>query len=110
LTKRGDIVVVALAGDYGKPRPALVVQSDLDMFHLPSVVVCPMTSTLRENVDQFRVLVSPDTHNGLRVPSHVMIDKISAIPRERLGPVIGHVEEAGMDEVTRRIAVLLGIA
>ncbi len=56
--RRGQFVVVATAGDYGKPRPALVVQSDL-FGELPSVVICPLTSTLRFDADQFRLEIEP---------------------------------------------------
>ena len=54
--RRGQFVVVATSGDYGKPRPALIVQSEL-FAELPSVVICPLTTTLRNDADQFRLEV-----------------------------------------------------
>ncbi|GAB4204220.1 MAG: hypothetical protein Fur0019_04650 [Tibeticola sp.] len=61
--KRGDFVTVALQGDFGKPRPALIVQSDL-LAEWGSVIVCPVTSELREVA--FRVLVEPTSGTGLQ--------------------------------------------
>ena len=62
--RRGDLVSIALQGDYGKPRPALVVQSDLFAEH-PSVTILPVTSELRDT-PLFRVLIEPTETNGLR--------------------------------------------
>src|SRR3546814_8975351 len=62
--KRGDIVAVSLQGDYGKPRPALIVQSNL-LAELESLVICPITSAVRDAA--FRITVEPDNANGLRV-------------------------------------------
>lgn len=59
--QRGDLVTVSLQGDYGKPRPALIVQSDL-LTDLESVVLCPVTSDLRNAA--FRVTVEPNPANG----------------------------------------------
>ena len=63
--KRGDVVVVALAGDYGKPRPALVIQSDLFNETHASVTIVPLTSTLVD-APIFRLSVEPSRANGLR--------------------------------------------
>jgi len=71
--RRGQFVVVATSGDYGKPRPALVVQSEL-FAELPSVVICPLTTTLRNDADQFRLEVEPSERNGLREVSQIAID------------------------------------
>lgn len=73
--RRGDLVMVALQGDYGKPRPALVIQSDLFDGH-PSVTILPITSELVE-APLFRLSVDPTPGNGLRKRSQVMVDKIS---------------------------------
>lgn len=106
--KRGDIVTVALSGDYGKPRPALVVQIDL-YATLDSVVVLPMTSDLR-TVPELRIDVAPSTANGLRMASQVMIDKPSTIPRAKIGKRIGALDAATLTEIERRLAIFLGIA
>src|SRR3546814_11022069 len=76
--KRGDIVAVSLQGDYGKPRPALIVQSNL-LAELESLVICPITSAVRDAA--FRIPVEPANANGLRVLSPVLADKLSTLPR-----------------------------
>lgn len=79
--RRGDLVTVVLPGSYGKPRPALVIQSDLFDEH-PSITMLPVTSTLRDT-PVFRITVQPGPQNGLRVPSQVMVDKAQSIPPGR---------------------------
>ncbi len=106
--RRGQFVTVATSGDYGKPRPALVVQSDL-FAQLPSVVVCPLTTTIRDDADQFRLEVRPSDANGLRGLSQITIDKISVIPVAKVGAVIGDADEALMLRVNRALALFLGI-
>ncbi len=106
--KRGDIVTVALPGDYGKPRPAIVIQ--IDMFEsLESTVVLPMTSDLRD-MEELRIDVTPAPTNGLRTVSQIMIDKPSTLPRVKIGKRIGILDPETLLEVERRLAVFLGIA
>ena len=106
--KRGDLVTVALSGDYGKPRPALVVQSDLFSAH-PSVTLLPVTGDLRE-APLLRIRVDPSEQNGLRKTSDIMVDKLQTVPRERVGTVIGRVDDATMVAVNRALATFLGFA
>jgi mRNA interferase MazF len=106
--KRGDLVTIALSGDYGKPRPALVIQSDLFEAH-PSITVLPVTSKLRET-PLFRVRVEPSGENGLRKVSDIMIDKTQSVARDRVGSVIGRLGDEGMLAVNRALAVFLGFA
>jgi len=106
--KRGDLVTVAFAGDYGKPRPALVIQSDLFEAH-PSVTLLPVTSELRET-PLFRVRVDPSAENGLRSISEIMVDKPHTVARERLGGAIGRLDEETLLAVNRALAVFLGFA
>ena len=106
--KRGDLVTVALQGNLGKPRPALVIQSDLFSDH-PSVAVLPVTSSLQD-APFFRIGMQPDASNGLRQPSQVMVDKMQAVPQSRVGLVIGRVDDASMLTVERALAVFLGLA
>jgi mRNA interferase MazF len=107
--KRGDIVTIALQGDYGKPRPALIIQSDAFQEH-PSVTVLPLTSDITGNWPLFRILIEPAEENGLKKPSHLMIDKVQTVPREKAGETIGHIQAETMIEVNRALAVFLGIA
>jgi mRNA interferase MazF len=106
--RRGDLVTVAAPGDYGKPRPALVVQSDL-FDELPSVTLCLVTSTLRD-APIFRITVDPSPVNGLQRVSQIQVDKLMTVARERVGEVIGRLDDATALKVTRSLAVFLGIA
>jgi mRNA interferase MazF len=108
VVRRGQFVVVATSGNYGKPRPALVVQSDL-FAELPSVVICPLTTTLRDDADQFRLEVDPSKRNGLREVSQIAIDKITAVPVAKIGDVIGEAGDALLLRVNRALALFLGI-
>ena len=107
--KRGDLVVVAVPGDYGKPRPALVVQADLFSEAHTSVTVVPVTSTLVD-APLFRLTVVPSPGNGLRALSQIMIDKVTTVARTRIGQTIGHVEDDLLLQVNRALALWIGIA
>jgi mRNA interferase MazF len=105
--KRGDLVTVAVSGDYGKPRPALVVQADAFDLH-PSVVVLPLTSEMHD-APLFRVTVSADAATGLRIPSQIMVDKATAVPRVKLGARIGQVDGVTMRAVDAALRGFLGL-
>jgi len=107
--KRGEVVTVVLPGDYGKPRPAVVVQSDLFNDTHASVTVAPVTSTL-VNAPLFRLVVEPSTRNGLRVLSQVMVDKLTTVRRERIGGTVGELEPDTLTRVNRALALWLGVA
>ena len=106
--RRGDLVTVALQGEQGKPRPALVVQSDL-FGELPAVTVLPITSTLVD-APLLRVAVEPSPQNGLGKPSQIMVDKPQTPSRGKLGGIIGHLDDATLLAVNRALAVFLGLA
>ena len=105
--KRGDLVPVVLAGAYGKPRPALVIQSDLFAKH-PSVTVLPVTTEVRP-IETFRIAVEPTTENGLRAPSQIMVDKATTVPRGKVGPRMGRVSPATMQAVNEALRAFLGL-
>lgn len=105
---RGDFVRVALPGDYGKPRPALVIQSDAYSAHA-SITLLPVSSTLVD-IPLLRVHVEPDDTNNLQKPSQIMIDKLMTVPREKVGQVFGRVSNETMLMVSRNLMVFLGIA
>ena len=107
--KRGELVTVALSGDHGKPRPAVVVQADLFNERHASVTVAPVTSTL-VNAPLFRLAVEPSPRNGLRALSQVMIDELTTVRRERIGATIGDLEPETLTRVNRALALWLGIA
>lgn len=106
--KRGDVVVSSSRGDFGKPRPALVVQSDLFNPTHASVVICPITSYLLE-ATLFRLTISPNRENGLKVESQVMVDKITAIKREHIAKKIGKIDETEAASVDRALSIWLDL-
>ena len=107
--RRGDLVTVAAAGDYGKPRPAVIVQTDAFPEDHASVVICQLTSDLADAPD-FRVAIDPDPDNGLRVRSQVMADKPVTIRRERIGRKIGRLGDRDMARLGAALAFVLGLA
>lgn len=106
--KRGDLVTVALQGDCGKPRPALVIQSDFFGEH-PSVTLLPITGALRE-APLFRLSVDPTPLNGLQKRSQVMIDKVQTVAREKVGAVFGRLGDETMVSVNRALLLWVGLA
>lgn len=107
--KRGDIVVVAATGDYGKPRPAVIVQTDAFPETHGSVVICQMTSEIVDAPD-FRVTIEPNAASGLRARSQVMADKPVTVRRERIGQVIGHLSDGDLGRLNVALAFVLGLA
>jgi len=107
--KRGDVVTVAAAGDYGKPRPAVIVQTDAFPESHASVIVCQMTSDLTDAPD-FRILIEPSKTNGLRARSQMMADKPVAIRRDRVGGVIGRLGDDEMRRLNVALAFVMGLA
>jgi mRNA interferase MazF len=106
--KRGDLVVVALPGDYGKPRPALIVQADLFNETHASVTVVPVTSTLVD-APLFRLTVEPSPSNGLRSLSQLMVDKVTTVSRPRITQTIGRLDDDLVLRVSRALALWVGI-
>lgn len=107
--RRGEIWTVAAAGDYpGKPRPAVVVQDDA-FAATASVTICAFTSDPLD-APFLRHLVEPDDQNGLRQPSRLMVDKITTVPRTRLGQKIGQLDEDDLSRLSRAAIVFLGLA
>jgi mRNA interferase MazF len=107
--KRGDVVTVAASGDYGKPRPAVIVQTDALPQEHASVVVCQMTSDLSDAPD-LRVTVEPTESNGLKVRSQVMVDKPVTIRRERIGRSIGRLDDKDIARLNIALAFVMGLA
>ncbi len=102
---RGDFVTVAMQEDFGKPRPALVIQADLFVEHA-SVTVLPLSGI----APLLRVTLQPSARNGLQKPSQVMVDKAVTVKRDKLGESFGHIEADKLLEVERCLALFLGIA
>ena len=106
--KRGDLVTIAIQGDFGKPRPALVIQSERYDEHA-TVTVLPVTSALVA-APLFRITLEPSPENGLQKRSQVMADKAVTVKRDKVGATFGRVDADTMVEVERCLAVFLGIA
>jgi mRNA interferase MazF len=104
--RRGDVVVAASSGDIGKPRPALVIQSDLFNSTHSSLVICPITTHLLD-APLFRLTIRPRPDNGLKTESQLMIDKLTAVTRERIGKKIGQLSAGQMLKVNDALRMWL---
>ncbi len=104
--RRGDLVTVTLQGAYGKPRPALVIQSNLFAEH-PSVTFLPLTGELLD-APLIRIQVEPSAKNGLGKPSQIMVDKTSSLPRTKISRPFGQIDDETMLAVTRALTFFLG--
>jgi mRNA interferase MazF len=106
--KRGDVVVCVFSREYGKPRPALVVQSDLFNTAHASLTLCPITSTLRA-APLFRLDVAPSEQNGLKKRSQIAIDKMASVRTERVQKVIGSLTARDIQAVDRALKLWLAL-
>jgi|SRR5271166_762695 len=106
---RGDVVIVAAPGDYGKPRPAIIVQTDAFPETHSSVVICQMTSEVVDAPD-FRVTIDPSAENGLQLRSQVMADKPVTVRRRRIGQMIGRLSERDVGRLNVALAFIMGLA
>ena len=96
------------AGDYGKPRPALIIQNNVFNAIHSSIVICPITSHVEKEII-FRPTLLPDVQNGLEKISQVMIDKLTTIKREKIGKILGNISFHKQEEVMRALKLWLDI-
>ncbi len=94
-------MTIAMQGDYGKPRPALIIQADA-FEALESVTVLRLTSEIRD-APSLRLTLIPTAANGLRAPSQIMIDKAATLPRDKIGAVIGRIDKPMMRRVNQAL-------
>jgi mRNA interferase MazF len=106
--KRGDIISIALQGDFGKPRPALIIQSN--QFNETMTVTVLLISSTLVDAPLIRLNVEPSNQNGLLKKSQIMVDKIMTVKRDKIGDILGSVEDKTLLEATRLLAVFLGFA
>jgi mRNA interferase MazF len=107
--KRGEIWTVAGGLDYaGKPRPAVIVQSDI-FDATNSIVVCLLTH-IDVGAEPIRFVIEPSQTNGLAKRSFVMIDKISALPKSKIGKRVGNLDPRDMRRLSQYLVVFLGVA
>ena len=104
--RRGDLVAVAIPGDFGKPRPALIIQSD--HFDVTATVTVLLISGTLVEAPLIRLTVDPTSENGLRKRSQIMIDKAMTVRRNRLTEPFGQLDEETMVAVNRSLALFLG--
>lgn len=108
--RRGDIVTVSAAGGYGKPRPAVVIQSDyLTDADLASVILCPVSSQAG-SAPAFRLGLEPAPGNGLKKQSQLMVDKLVTVRRSRVGKRIGRLDDETLLRLNRTLAFVVGLA
>lgn len=107
--KRGEIWTIAGGKDYaGKPRPAVIVQDDR-FDATASLTVCAATTDPTE-APLIRLAIEPDAQNGLRAPCRLMVDKITTIPKSKIGAYIGSLADEDIMRLNRAILVFLGLA
>ena len=107
--KRGEIWTASGGADYaGKPRPVVIVQDDR-FDATASITICAFTSDPTD-APLFRVLIEPDGTNGLKLHFRLMVDKITTVPKEKLGAQIGTLKAEDMTRLNRAILVFLGLA
>jgi mRNA interferase MazF len=107
--KRGEVWTVAGGTDYaGKPRPAVILQDDR-FSETRSVTICGFTSR-DDDAPLLRLPVIPNERNGLRQASRLMIDKVTTVPREKLGQRIGRLDDEDVVRLNRAVLVFLGLA
>ncbi|MGE5500973.1 MAG: type II toxin-antitoxin system PemK/MazF family toxin [Ignavibacteriales bacterium] len=105
--KRGDVVLAAASGDYGKPRPFVIVQANDTIDLSDSVVLCPITSHLTEA--KLRIRLEPGAGTGLRVESEVMAEKLIALPKSKIRSVIGGLTQAELRAVNATLMMVLDL-
>ena len=106
--RRGEIWTAAGGKDYaGKQRPVVIIQADR-FSATASVTICMLTTNPTET-ETFRVRVNPTSANGLREPSRVMADKLSTLPRTKLGYRIGQLDPDDLGRVEAAITIFLGL-
>lgn len=107
--RRGEIWTTAAGSGYvGKPRPVAIVQDDR-FDATDSVTVCAFTTDPTE-APLFRLRIEPDDRNGLREPCSLMVDKVTTVPRSKLGERVGRLSDDEMVRLGRAILVFFGLA
>jgi mRNA interferase MazF len=106
--RRGDVVVVALPGYLGKPRPAVIVHANVLNDHLRTILLCPISS-FSSDPSFFRVAVEPTLENGLQLPSEIMVEKLQAANRSRIGKVIGRLDDQTLRKLSRSLVIALSL-
>ena len=107
--KRGDVVLMVAPGDFGKPRPGVIVQGDELGDDTTTVLVCPMSSDIRDS-PRLRPIVEPNDKNGLRIRSQIMTEKVIPIRRDRIRRILGSLDLNSVDQLNGALLLVLGLA
>jgi mRNA interferase MazF len=107
--RRGEIWTVAGGKDYaGKPRPVVIVQ-DNSFDATDSITICAFTTDKTE-APLFRLLVEPNERNGLRMACRLMVDKITTVPKSKVGARVGRLDDEDIVRLNQALHVFLGLA
>jgi len=107
--KRGDVVLVVVPSELGRPRPGVVVQAEEFSEELSTIFICPVSSDLQERLP-LRPIIEANPSNGLRLRSQIMTDKMVALRHERVRRVIGRIDAETSEQLDRALLVVLGLA
>jgi mRNA interferase MazF len=107
--KRGDVALVVLQGELGKPCPGVIVQSD-ELGALSSLIVCPMSSHVDDTNNLMRPIVAPTVQNGLLVRTQIMTDKLNTLRRDRIRRVIGTLDSDTRERLDSALLMVLGLS
>jgi mRNA interferase MazF len=107
--RRGEIWTVAGGTDYaGKPRPVVILQDD-HFDATASITICAFTTDPTE-APLFRLPIKPNAKNGLRTPCRLMVDRITTVPKAKIGSLIGRLDDEDIVRLNRAVLVFLGLA
>jgi mRNA interferase MazF len=106
---RGDVVLMVVPSDLGRPRPGVIVQADEINAGLSTVLVCPVSSDLQDTLS-LRPFIEAVPESGLRLRSQIMTDKLVALRRDRIRRVIGRIGTETYEQLDRALLVLLGLS
>jgi mRNA interferase MazF len=107
--KRGDVVLVVVPSELGRPRPGVIVQADEFNEALSTLFICPVSSDPQERLP-LRPIIEAKPSNGLRLRSQIMTDKMVALRHDRVRRVIGHIDAETSERLDRALLVVLGLA
>jgi mRNA interferase MazF len=106
---RGDVVLMVIPSDLGRPQPGIVIQGDEFAAGLSTIFVCPVSSDLRDGL-LLRPLIEVAPENGLRLRSQIMTDKLVALRRDRICRVIGRIDAETSEKLDRALLLVLGLS
>jgi mRNA interferase MazF len=107
--KRGDVVLVVVPSELGRPRPGVIVQADEFSKDLSTVFICPVSSDVQEKLPLWPI-IEAKTSNGLRLRSQIMTDKMIALRQDRVRQIIGHIDSETSEQLDRALLIVLGLA